>query len=105
MSAATAGSGRPAGVNLVGFLQAEFGQGEVARRLASALERASIPYSAINRPAKMHREAHDFALSPERDAPYDTNLLCLNAEHLLSLAEGKGRELLRDRYSIGVWFW
>ena len=105
MSTATAGSGRPAGVNLVGFLQAEFGQGEVARRLASALERASIPYSAINRAAKMHREAHDFALSPERDAPYDTNLLCLNAEHLLSLAEGKGRELLHDRYSIGVWFW
>ena len=48
---------------------------------------------------------HDFAISPERDAPYDTNLLCLNAEHLLSFADGKGRELLYDRYSLGVWFW
>jgi glycosyltransferase involved in cell wall biosynthesis/SAM-dependent methyltransferase len=105
MPTAATGSGRPAGVNLVGFLQAEFGQGEVARRLASALERASIPFSAINQAAKFHREAHDFTLSPERDAPYDTNLLCLNAEHLLSLADGKGRELLYDRYSLGVWFW
>src|SRR5829696_5272019 len=105
MPEAAAGSGRPVGVNLVGFLQAEFGQGEVARRLASALERASIPYSAINQAAKMHREGHDFILSPERDAPYDTNLLCLNAEHLLNLADGKGRELLDDRYSLGVWFW
>jgi glycosyltransferase involved in cell wall biosynthesis/SAM-dependent methyltransferase len=105
MPEAAAGSERPVGVNLVGFLQAEFGQGEVARRLASALERASIPYAAINRAAKLHREAHDFALSPERDAPYDTNLLCLNAEHLLTLADGKGREILYDRYSLGVWFW
>jgi glycosyltransferase involved in cell wall biosynthesis/SAM-dependent methyltransferase len=105
MPEAATGSGRPVGVNLVGFLHAEFGQGEVARRLASALDRASIPYSAINRAAKLHREAHDFAFAPERDAPYDTNLLCLNAEHLLSLAEGKGRELLYDRYSLGVWFW
>ena len=105
MPAAATGSGRPAGVNLVGFLRAEFGQGEVARRLAAALEPASIPFSAINRAAKFHREAHDFAISPERDAPYDTNLFCLNAEHLLSFADGKRREILDDRYSLGVWFW
>jgi glycosyltransferase involved in cell wall biosynthesis/SAM-dependent methyltransferase len=105
MTAAAAGSTRPAGVNLVGFLRAEFGQGEVARRLASALELAAIPYSTINHPTNMHREAHDFALSPERDAPYDTNLLCLNAEHLLRFADGKRREILDGRYSLGVWFW
>ena len=105
MPEAAAGSERPAGVNLVGFLRAEFGQGEVARRLASALELAAIPYSTINHATNMHREAHDFALSPERDAPYDTNLLCLNAEHLLRFADGKRRELLDGRYSVGVWFW
>jgi glycosyltransferase involved in cell wall biosynthesis/SAM-dependent methyltransferase len=29
----------------------------------------------------------------------------LNAEHLLQFVQGDGRELLRGRYSTGVWFW
>jgi glycosyltransferase involved in cell wall biosynthesis/SAM-dependent methyltransferase len=105
MPEAATGGEQAEGVNLVGFLRAEFGQGEVARRLAAALERAGIPFAAINQAEVPHRQAHDLNLAAGREAPYDTNLLCLNAEHLLTFAAGKRREILEGRYSIGVWFW
>ena len=105
MAAEDAGGEQPSGVNLVGFLRAEFGQGEVARRLAAALDQAGIPFATINNGAVHHRQAHDFELPTDREAPHGTNLLCLNAEHLLTFAEGKRRDVLNERYSIGVWFW
>ena len=51
-----------------------------------------------------HRQDHPF---DERagEAVYPANILCLNAEHLLQFVQGDGRDLLRGRYSTGVWFW
>ena len=92
------------GVNLVGFFRAEFGQGEVARRLDAALRHAGIPHRTIAHEAVHHRQEHPFEHAAS-DADYDINILCLNAEHLLSFAAAGGSDLLVDHYSIGVWFW
>jgi glycosyltransferase involved in cell wall biosynthesis len=92
------------GVNLVGFFQAEFGQGEVARRLDAALRHAGIPHRTIAHDAVPHRQEHSFEHAAG-DADHDINILCLNAEHLLGFAASGGSELLVDHYSIGVWFW
>jgi glycosyltransferase involved in cell wall biosynthesis len=92
------------GVNLVGFFEAEFGQGEVARRLDAALRHARIAHRTINHEAHLHRQEHPFEHAAG-DADHDVNILCLNAEHLLSFAASGGSELLVDHYSIGVWFW
>jgi glycosyltransferase involved in cell wall biosynthesis len=91
-------------VNVVGFFRAEFGQGEAARRIVAALERAGLPFSTITYDRVPHRQAHPF---DERagEPVYPANILCLNAEHLLQFVQGDGRELLRGRYSTGVWFW
>jgi glycosyltransferase involved in cell wall biosynthesis/SAM-dependent methyltransferase len=92
------------GVNVVGFFKAEFGQGEAARRLVSAVERAGFPVRTVTYDRIPHRQDHPF---DERSANgfYPTNIVCLNAEHLLAFARGEGRELLRGRYSVGLWFW
>ena len=90
------------GVNLVGFFTAEFGQGEVARRLDRALRHAGIPHTTIPYEAIPHRQEHAFDHS--EGGLHDLNVLCLNAEHLLGYAERDG-ELLADRLSVGVWFW
>lgn len=93
------------GVNLLGFFHAEFGQGEVARRLDTALRHAGIPHRTIAyEDIPHHRQDHPFEHVAGED-DHDLNILCLNAEHLLAFAARGGSELLVDHYSIGVWFW
>jgi glycosyltransferase involved in cell wall biosynthesis len=92
------------GVNLVGFFEAEFGQGEVARRLDAALRHAGIPRRTIAHEASLHRQEHPFEHAVG-DTDHHVNILCLNAEHLLGFAASGGSKLLVDHYSIGVWFW
>ena len=99
-------------MNVVGFVEGERGQGTsvrlgmgaILRRLVRALERAGTPFSIVPyRPA-----FSEVAVPPQtlRDhAPYDTNLICLNADYLGHLLADAGAAFFRDRVSIGVWFW
>lgn len=98
------------GVNLVGFFEGErgfgagtrLGLGEIARKLDRGLERAGVPVASIAyRPAGRN----DRDGSPELEAPYDTNIICLNADYLHEFTSDVGVEFFADRYSIGVWFW
>jgi glycosyltransferase involved in cell wall biosynthesis len=93
----------PLGVNVVGFFRAEFGQGEAARRLVAALERTGLEYTTVTYERIPHRQEHPFL-----DRPGDaflSNVICLNPEHLVQFALDSGRDLLRNRYSAGLWFW
>ena len=91
------------GVNVVGFFRAEFGQGEAARRVLLALRQAEVPFSAITYDRVPHRQEHPFEANGT--AEYPTNIVCLNAEHLLQFVQDGGAELLRSRSSAGLWFW
>lgn len=93
----------PPGVNLVGFFSAEFGQGEVARRLDRALRHAGIPHTTIPYEEIPHRQEHGFEHS--EGELHDLNVVVLNAEHLLRFAYASTGELLHERFSVGVWFW
>jgi glycosyltransferase involved in cell wall biosynthesis/2-polyprenyl-3-methyl-5-hydroxy-6-metoxy-1,4-benzoquinol methylase len=91
------------GVNVVGFFRAEFGQGEAARRVVAGLERARLPFTTVTYDRVPHRQEHPFA---ERDGEaYPSNIVCLNPEHLVQFSLDSGRDLLRNRYSAGLWFW
>lgn len=92
------------GVNVVGFFRAEFGQGEAARRLLAALEQAGLPFSTVTYDRVPHRQEHPFE-ERNGDGSFANNIVCLNAEHLLQFALDGGRDLLRNRYSAGLWFW
>lgn len=92
------------GVNLVGFLQAELGIGEAARKLGRGLERAGIPVSAITYKRTAARQEHPFE-ERAAHAPYDTNLICLNPDNLHEFMRDAGADFFAGRYSIGVWFW
>ena len=93
------------GVNLVGFLEGELGLGELARKLGRALSRAEIPTAAIPYRRVASRQAHPVEFATSDTAPYDTNLICLNADHLHVFAADAGLDLFAGRSSIGVWFW
>jgi glycosyltransferase involved in cell wall biosynthesis len=97
------------GANLVGFFHAEFGQGEVVRRLVGAFRHADLPFAPVplrEIPHRYipHRQDHPFRVDASKPV-FDVNVLCLNAEHVVAYAETTGREVLAERYTVGVWFW
>src|SRR5262245_22226200 len=73
------------GVNLVGFVGGERGQGpsvrlglgEIVRRVARALEHAGVPFATVPYLPSSPRAA-TFQID---QAVYDTNLICLNADY------------------------
>ena len=95
----------PRGVNVVGFFEAESGLGEVARRLAAALDSAGVPFAAIPYRDTLGRQGHPHGLPARRGGPYDTNLICLSADDLARFGATGGGAFFERRYSIGVWFW
>ena len=93
------------GVNLVGYLRAESGVGQVGRSMARVLEAAGIPYSLHLFDQTRSRQHHDFSSTAATSELYDTNLLCVNADQTPVFMEGPGAELTRARRNIGVWAW
>jgi glycosyltransferase involved in cell wall biosynthesis/2-polyprenyl-3-methyl-5-hydroxy-6-metoxy-1,4-benzoquinol methylase len=95
----------PPGVNVAGYLRAELGIGEVARQVAAAVRAAAIPHTTLTYEDTPSRQEHAFEHPRDADATYDTNIICVNADRLLSFGYDVGPKFFRNRYSIGVWFW
>jgi glycosyltransferase involved in cell wall biosynthesis len=93
------------GVNLVGYLTAELGVGEIARRLAHAMDEARIPHATVAYDRTKNRQSHPFSPTGHAAAPFDVNVVCINADRLPMFREDVGPALFRGRYTIGVWFW
>jgi len=94
-----------AGVNLVGYLNAELGIGEVARKLMSGLERARIEFSTITYDRTLNRQEHRVDERSSQQAPFDMNVICVNADQLPIFREDVGPALFEQRHTVGVWFW
>ncbi|MDP9293422.1 MAG: glycosyltransferase, partial [Actinomycetota bacterium] len=95
----------PFGVNVAGYLRAELGVGEVARQVIDALDANACPVVPVGLSAPNSRQEHGFASVGTVAAPFDVNLICVNADGLPSFAAEAGEGFFRDRYSIGVWWW
>jgi glycosyltransferase involved in cell wall biosynthesis len=91
------------GVNVVGYLRAELGVGEAARRLIAGLEAGAIPHSSIAYGRTVSRQEHPFR--SETNVPaYDTNVVCVNADEFANF-RSELPDLFAARYTIGLWFW
>ena len=100
-----AADGSVRGLNIVGFLEAESGVGEVARRVSSSVAGRGIPVALFSHRQTARRQLHAHALALSDTTPFDTNLVCLNAGHLRPFIEEVGAGFFARRYSIGLWFW
>jgi glycosyltransferase involved in cell wall biosynthesis len=92
------------GINVVGYLHAELGIGEAARRVVVAAEAAGLPVRPVAYHATRSRQRHAFSKPPARNA-FDVTVLCVNADGTPNLTGHLDPELLDGRYRIGVWFW
>jgi glycosyltransferase involved in cell wall biosynthesis len=95
------------GVNLIGYIRAEMGVGEGARSDARALEAAAIDFGIINfetaNPGRMTDLSwrHKEILS----APYDINLIHINADFLPLAKQELPAHFFKGRYNIAYWAW
>jgi glycosyltransferase involved in cell wall biosynthesis len=94
---------RQAGVNLAGFLTAELGVGEVARRLAAALRVAHVPFATTT----FHRTTNRTEVAFDADSidRFDTNIVCVNADSWGAFAQQVGPAFFAGTHTIAVWFW
>jgi len=93
------------GTNVVGYFRAELGIAEVARQIVRSVEQAGIPHSTLTYERTLSRQEHPFGTADDETAPFDTNIICVNADQLPFFQRDVGDEFFRGRYSIGVWFW
>jgi glycosyltransferase involved in cell wall biosynthesis len=91
------------GVNVAGYLRAELGVGEAARRLITGLEASGIPHSTITYRRTWSRQEHPFSRDASL-AAYDTNIVCVNADEIANF-RADAPQLFLQRYTIGLWFW
>jgi GT2 family glycosyltransferase len=99
--------GNGSGINLIGYIRAEMGLGEAARGYAGALSEADVPFAVIDysadNPARMGDDSWLHKVSPE--APYDTNLILVNANLIPAAVSALPQEFTAGRYTIGSWAW
>jgi hypothetical protein len=99
---------RPAvdGLNLIGYLSAETGVGEVPRALARALTASHYPVAITHLANPDGARRNDKSmLDLPTGTPYDINLFAVNADALPTVKELLGVDLFRQKYNIGFWFW
>lgn len=99
------GNRRQAGVNVVGYLRAENGVGEVARLLVTTLQEAGIPHAVVSWDETISRQEHPFPTGQLAEAVFDVNMICVNADELPHFISDAGAAFLTDRYNIGIWAW
>ena len=92
----------PVGTNVVGYLDAPLGIGEVARNVSAALKAAGIAVSEVavaNDAAPPRADA-----KPPTDA-YPVSIVCINPDGLTGAEAQLERKFFADRYTIGYWWW
>jgi glycosyltransferase involved in cell wall biosynthesis len=97
------------GVAVVGYLRGELGIGESARLMVTALSAGGVPHAAVPIVhGLVSRESRSATRAPVTRAPasspFDTTLLCVNADLTPTVAAAVPR-LLEGRHRIGMWYW
>lgn len=92
------------GFDVVGYLDAELGLGEVARLLTRAVERAGIPHRALTFRETRSRQNERFHSAGGAD-PHSTTILCVNADQTPLAAARLPGALDSSRHRVGYWFW
>lgn len=98
---------RRVGLNVVGFHAADLGVGESARCMVRAADAAQLPVAVV--PLKLH------CLSPQTDtslaarlrddAPYEVNVMHVDAPQSRDLDHHHGPQLRAGKYNIAYWAW
>jgi glycosyltransferase involved in cell wall biosynthesis len=91
------------GIDVLGFFTADFGVGEAARNLVSALRSVDVDVSTINYTDTESRTDHFYIT--EDVSRHRTLLTSINADQLNVARQRFGDTFFENRYVVGQWFW
>ena len=94
------------GINLIGYIQAEMGLGEVLRNLMGAIATSQIPFLIRKTvfPLK-NRQDNSIDFNLEDRCKYQINVIGINPDLLYRLPLWLKYEEWGKRYNVGYWFW
>jgi FkbM family methyltransferase len=92
------------GVNLLGYLTAELGVGEMGRIVHEAIETAEIPVVSVLEERSVLNRTGLERPATVGDPRFPISVLAVNADMTRPLL-GSHREVGHDRYRIGLWAW
>lgn len=95
------------GINIIGFIDGEFGLGEAVRLLIKAIKKQNIPVALINYEVPtLHRRADTTFNDYTLEAPYSINLILLGpTEGKRVLFQYKDTEIFNSKYNIFYLNW
>ena len=97
----------PAGINLIGDIQAETGLGQSMRILAGILEKSRIPFVIlqVDQLGQLVHDIHTWDHKISEKAVYQTNLIHINTSDWAECYMKLPKEVLDKRYNIAYWLW
>jgi len=95
----------PQGINVAGFLKAQFGVGESSRAFCQAVSETGLPHAFVNIQSKVHNNADTrVALSSEQN-PYGINLMTFSFDYSRRFFLDQGNKFFKGRHNIALWYW
>lgn len=94
------------GVNIVGYLNAALGVGEIARSIIRSLDVARVPVAPLSLSVPGLPATVPFlSLPAHRGLPYDQSIVCVNADMFPSVMSDLCQSEIGNRFVTGVWWW
>ena len=96
----------PAGINMAGFVQSEFGIGESSRAMWRAVQATGLPCALFNVRSTMHRNRDaSFGQFAQGKNPYRVNLMTFSFDYARRFSRDMGPRFFAGRHNIGLWYW
>jgi len=97
---------REFGVNLVGYLRAETGVGQLARASFDTLHAAAVPTSIRHLEDPSPGRKQDRTVGPtSAEFPYATSLFHVNADQTAVVKRSLGDAFYQGKHNVGYWCW
>ncbi len=96
------------GINILGYINKQFGLGEGVRSNIRAVKAANIPYVINDFKGEISKDIldekeDDLTLSDEN--PYNINLIQINVDNFDKVLNSNNPSYFKNKYNIGFWAW
>jgi len=96
---------RHTGINVIGYINGEFGIGEAVRLNIKALMEADVPVALINYDVKTAHRHEDDTFSFSEEFPYDVNLIQISPAEVGNFMSHRHAKKLFGKYNILYMAW
>ncbi|AYV83508.1 MAG: glycosyltransferase [Hyperionvirus sp.] len=93
------------GVNILGFLNNQFGVAELGRLIMRCIASAAIPYVVNILSTPLHHLTDEIIPNVSTTNRYKINIIVANHNEIGWIIQQKGSKYFTGKYNIGVWCW